>query len=63
MRYLPKSPSERREMLDAIGVRSVEELFHSIPEAFRLQAPLQLPGPLSEAELIQYFRDHAAENA
>ena len=27
MRYLPKSPSERREMLDAIGVRSIEELF------------------------------------
>ena len=32
MRYLPKSPSERREMLDAIGVRSAEELFRSIPE-------------------------------
>jgi glycine dehydrogenase subunit 1 len=63
MRYLPKSPSERREMLDAIGVRSAEELFRSIPEAFRLQRPLDLPGPLSEAELIQYFRDRAAENS
>ncbi len=63
MRYLPKSPSERREMLDAIGVRSAEELFRSIPEAFRLQRPLNLPGPLSEAELIQYFRERAAENS
>ena len=27
MRYLPKSPSERQEMLDAIGVRSVDDLF------------------------------------
>jgi glycine cleavage system P protein (glycine dehydrogenase) subunit 1 len=63
MRYLPKSPSERRQMLDAIGARSIEELFHSIPEPFRLRAPLNLPGPLSEAELIRFFRDRAAENS
>ena len=31
MRYLPKSPSERQEMLAAIGVESAEELFASIP--------------------------------
>src|SRR5215469_4398487 len=63
MRYLPKSPSERQEMLDAIGVRSAEELFRSIPQEFRLKRALNLPGPLSEAELIQYFRDRAAENS
>src|SRR5262249_28102222 len=63
MRYLPKSPSERKEMLDAIGVRTAEELFHSIPEEFRLKRGLNLPGPLSEAELIQYFRERAGENS
>lgn len=63
MRYLPKSPAERKEMLDAIGVRSAEELFRSIPEEFRLKRALNLPGPLSEAELIQYFRDRAGENS
>ena len=63
MRYLPKSPSERQEMLDTIGVRSAADLFHSIPEKFRLNGPLAIPGPLSEAELIQYFRDRAAENS
>ena len=63
MRYLPKSASERQEMLDAIGVRSAEELFHSIPQEFRLKRALNLPGPLSEAELIQYFRERAAENS
>ena len=50
-------------MLAAIGTRSVEELFKSIPEKFRLRAPLDLPGPLSEAEIIQYFQARAAENA
>src|SRR5271155_5030037 len=63
MRYLPKSPSERQEMLAAIGTRSIEELFTSIPEKFRLRAPLDLPGPLSESEIIQYFQARAAENA
>ena len=63
MRYLPKSPSERRQMLDSIGVRSIDELFASIPEALRLKRLLDLPGPLSEAELIQYFRERAAENS
>jgi glycine dehydrogenase subunit 1 len=63
MRYLPKSPSEREEMLAAIGVDSVEELFQTIPEKFRLREPLPLPGPLSEMEIIQYFKDRAAENA
>lgn len=63
MRYLPKSPSERQEMLDAIGARSVDQLFQSIPEKFRLREPLPLPGPLSEMEIIQYFQARAAENA
>jgi glycine dehydrogenase subunit 1 len=63
MRYLPKSPSERKEMLSAIGAVSVEDLFQSIPEKFRLRGPLPLPGPLSETEIIQYFQARAAENA
>ena len=50
-------------MLDAIGARSIDELFASIPEALRLKRPLDLPGPMSEAELIQYFRERAAENS
>ncbi len=62
MRYLPKSPSERQEMLAAIGVQSVDELFKSIPEKFRLRSPLPLPGPLSEAEIVQYFQARAGEN-
>ena len=57
MRYLPKSPAERQEMLAAIGVKSIEELFSTIPEAYRLKKPLNLPGPLSEAEVIDYFQE------
>jgi glycine dehydrogenase subunit 1 len=63
MRYLPKSPAERQEMLATIGVKSVEELFTSIPEQYRLKKPLNLPGPMSEAEVIRYFEERAAENS
>jgi len=63
MRYLPKSTAERREMLDAIGAPSIEKLFASIPEPFRLKEPLKLPAPMSEQEIIAYFRERAAENS
>ena len=63
MRYLPKSPAERREMLAAIGARSIDNLFASIPAEFRLKGPLHLPGPMSEYEIIEYFRARAAENS
>src|SRR6202171_3624572 len=63
MLYLPKSPAERHEMLSAIGAESIDELFSSIPERYRLREALKLPGPLSEAEIIQYFTDRAGENS
>jgi glycine dehydrogenase subunit 1 len=63
MRYLPKSPAERQEMLAAIGAKTIDDLFSSIPERFRLREPLKLPGPYSEAEVIDYFKKRASENA
>jgi glycine dehydrogenase subunit 1 len=63
MRYLPKSPAERQEMLAAIGAKSIDKLFETIPEKYRLRKPLDLPGPFSEAEVIQYFKERAAENS
>src|ERR1700747_2271883 len=63
MRYLPKSPTERQEMLGAIGAKSIDELFSSIPERYRLKEALNLPGPFSEAEVIQYFKERANENS
>ncbi len=63
MRYLPKSDAERRAILAELGLDSIEQLFASIPQACRLKRPLEVPGPLSEKEIIDYFRARAAENA
>jgi glycine dehydrogenase subunit 1 len=63
MRYLPKSPAERDKMLSTIGVRSIDDLFVTIPERFRLRQALKLPGPYSEPEIIQYFKQRAKESS
>ncbi|MDP9169020.1 MAG: aminomethyl-transferring glycine dehydrogenase subunit GcvPA [Acidobacteriota bacterium] len=56
MRYLPKSDSERREMLTACGLRSAEELFTQIPADAKLNRPLDLAAGISEYEIVDYFR-------
>ncbi|MBC7924096.1 MAG: aminomethyl-transferring glycine dehydrogenase subunit GcvPA [Bryobacteraceae bacterium] len=63
MRYLPKSDSERREMLEACGLGSAEELFAHLPENARLQRPLQLDDGKSEFEIVDYFKARGAETA
>ncbi len=61
MKFLPASDAERREMLAAIGVSSVEDLFAAVPAAVR-QAP-DLPDPLSEIEIRRFLGALAAKNA
>jgi len=50
-------------MLAACGVASTEALFAHLPEAVRLQRPLDLPAGISEYEIVEYFRRRAEENA
>ena len=49
-------------MMDACGIDSPEALFSHLPEAVRLQRPLELPAGISEYEIVEYFRQRAAEN-
>ena len=62
MRYLPNSDSDRAAMLKATGRSSVEEFFDRIPEEVRLQGRLNLPGPLSEPEILEFFRQAASRS-
>lgn len=63
MRYLPKSKTDREAMLKAIGARSIDDLFVPIPPEYRLNRDLHVPRQMSEAEIVQWFKDRAAENA
>ena len=62
MSYLSLTERDREEMLAAIGVSSVEELFAQIPEQVRLGRPLDLEPALTELELVRHLEELAAKN-
>ena len=63
MRYLPKSESEREVMLRAIGAESIDDLFAAIPAEYRLKRDLNIPRAYAESEIVEFFRQRAAESA
>ncbi len=62
MRYLPKSPSDREAILKAIGARSINDLFASIPAEYRLERDLKVPLQMAESEIVDWFRERSREN-
>jgi glycine dehydrogenase subunit 1 len=63
MRYLPKSPAERQQMLAEIGASAIDELFAMIPAEYRLDRDLAVPRAHAESEIIDYFKAAGAKNA
>ncbi len=61
-RYTSATDADRREMLETIGVSSVEELFADIPAQLRLAGPLGLEPGLSELEVYEELRALAQRN-
>jgi len=62
MRYLPLDAQDRRAMLEAIGVASVDELFCDVPREAILDGPVDLPGHQGEQEVLRHLRDLAGRN-
>ncbi|HTJ88308.1 MAG TPA: aminomethyl-transferring glycine dehydrogenase subunit GcvPA, partial [Terriglobales bacterium] len=62
MRYLPKSPADRKAMLEAIGVNSIDDLFSPIPAEYRLNRDLKVPRQMAESEIVDWFRERSREN-
>jgi glycine dehydrogenase subunit 1 len=60
--YLSLTERDREEMLAAIGVSSVEELFRDIPASVRFDRELALERPLPEQELSRHLEELAARN-
>jgi len=51
MTYIPHTEKERQEMLAAIGLEGIEDLYQAIPEEVRFPE-LDLPEPLTEMEIL-----------
>lgn len=62
--YIPNSaPEVKASMLQAIGLGSADELYQTMPDALRLDRPLDLPAPCrSEAELVRHVRGMLSRN-
>src|ERR1700761_5990222 len=63
MRYLPKSPGERAAMLQQIGAGSIDDLFSTIPQEYRLSRDLAVPRQMAESEIVDYFRNAGKNSA
>ena len=61
MSYVPHTESERSDMLAAIGVARMEDLFADVPAAVRFPE-LNLPPPASEPEIMAEMHALAARN-
>lgn len=59
--FTSHTPEQIAEMLSVIGVRSVDDLFVSIPEKLRINE-LTLPRPMSEPEVARNLKSLAAKN-
>lgn len=62
-RYLPMTVQDQKEMLEVIGVSSVEELFSDIPEKVRFQGDYQIKPAKSESALLKELTKLAQKNA
>ena len=60
--YVPSTPAQRREMLEAIGLTDVKELFRDVPASMLLDRPLELPGGMSELEVVRAMTAMAEKN-
>ena len=62
MSYLALTDADREAMLETIGISSIEDLFADLPRAVRLGRELDLPAPMTEQELTDYFEELASLN-
>jgi glycine dehydrogenase subunit 1 len=56
MSFLPTSPEDLKNLLSAIGIEDVEQLFTAIPKEARHQGRLKVEGPLDELTLRRRFQ-------
>jgi len=61
-RYLPMTEQDQKEMLDVVGVSTIDELFSDIPESVRFQGLYNIKEAKSEAALTKELAQLAAKN-
>src|SRR5256885_400101 len=62
MSFVSLTEQDRQQMLETIGIASIDELFEQIPTGVRLGRALALEPPLSEPELVVHLSELASRN-
>jgi glycine dehydrogenase subunit 1 len=62
MPYIPHTEEDRREMLAAIGVTSLDELFADVPAELRLKRELNVPPSMDEHRLLARLFELSRKN-
>jgi glycine dehydrogenase subunit 1 len=62
MRYTPHTPLDKEQMLRAIGIREVRELYDHVPWSLRERAKISLPPGLTELQVQRRLGALAAKN-
>ena len=62
MNYVVNTTDEQKEMLKALGLEKIEDLYRDLPEGTRLDHPLNLPEGMTEFEAYDRMKHLAAED-
>jgi glycine dehydrogenase subunit 1 len=62
VKFAPHTEDDIREMLETVGVASLDDLFEEIPSDVRLDRPLDIPAGVSEMEMLADLRSLAARD-
>ncbi len=54
-KYFPHTEQDLHEMLNRVGVKSLDDLYADVPESIRLKGDYDLPKAMSEIEVRQFF--------
>jgi glycine dehydrogenase subunit 1 len=61
--YIPNStPEVKKELMQELGIQSIDELYKDIPEKLRLKRKLNLPDGLSEFEVKKHMETLLSKN-
>jgi glycine dehydrogenase subunit 1 len=63
MRYTPHTADDKEQMLRAVGLQKIEQLYEHIPQSLRERAKIRLPDGLSELAVRKRLAALAAKNA
>ncbi len=61
--YIPHTNEDVKEMLKAIGISNIEELFEDIPQHLKFKGSMKLGEPMDDVTLLKHMRKLSEKNA